>query len=81
MPMTYKRCLSLMFPTKTLYARLLPHTCKINGSPHPPSFQRPDNILRTSTNHEGPHYAITAAVLTFSLLGLNVNDDGFTEQT
>jgi len=64
-----------------LYARLLPHTRNTNGSPHSPSFQRPGNILRTSTNHEGPHYAITEAVLTSSRLGLNVNDDSATEQT
>ena len=81
MPMTYKRCLSRMIPTKTLYARLLPHTCNIKASPHPPSFQRPDNILRTRTNHEVPHYAIIAAFLTSSLLDLNMNDESFTEQT
>lgn len=78
-PMTYKLCLSPMSPIKTMYAPLLPYRCNINGSSHSSSFQRPDNVLRTSTNHEGPHYTTIAAVLTSSLLGLNANDDSLTE--
>lgn len=59
-----KHCMHTFFPT-----------CATWTAHHPPSFHRPNNISRTSKNHETPHYALTSAILTSSLFCLNVRED------